>query len=41
MLSEGKRTTYGYRGYEKFISRYSMEVVGKKLSRIYCEMTMT
>jgi glycosyltransferase involved in cell wall biosynthesis len=40
MLSEGKRTAYGYRGYEKFISRYSMEVVGKKLSRIYCEMTM-
>jgi glycosyltransferase involved in cell wall biosynthesis len=41
MLSEGKRTAYGYRGYEKFISRYSMEVVGKKISRIYCEMTMT
>uniref|UniRef100_A0A7C5USC3 Glycosyltransferase n=1 Tax=candidate division CPR3 bacterium TaxID=2268181 RepID=A0A7C5USC3_UNCC3 len=41
MLSEGKRTVYGYRGYEKFITRYSMEVIGKKLSEIYREITMT
>jgi glycosyltransferase involved in cell wall biosynthesis len=41
MLSEGKRTVYGYRGYEKYITSYSMEVVGKKLGEIYREMTMT
>ena len=39
MLSEGKRTAYGHRGYEKFITSYSMEVVGKKLSEIYREIT--